>query len=439
MDITHATSWYFPEASGGTEVYIAALATELAELGMSARIVAAREGREADDYWWNETPVHRYPVHPPQRPREVRGEAPHGGFAEFTHHLTENAPSIFHQHAWSYGCGLHHLRFARSIGLPTVLTVHVPSPLCLRGTMMHLGHSACHGIFDQARCADCWLEGRGAGAAVRRLVAAVPMSLSRVACGSGRSRMMSAMGTAWLTRRHGERLREAFELSDRVVAVCDWLFAALRDNGLADDKLVLSRQGVSGIAPSPPRAPPAPRRQPTRFGYLGRADPVKGLHLLIEAFSGLPASLDVEMHVHALVSSEDEGRYLARLMERASADQRIKFLGPLPRDAVADALTRMDALLVPSQWLETGPQVVLEAQATGIAVIGSDLGGISELLRNDPAARLVAHDDLSGWARAIEDFATERRSDAAAEIAPRAVRAMGDVAAEMHSLYQQLA
>ena len=222
MEVTHATAWYFPDASGGTEVYIDGLVGGLNDLGVTTRVLAGRESDEsdgADDYSWNDTPVHRYPVRPPRDSRQVRGDTPHGGFPEFARQLSQCNSEIFHQHAWAYGCGIHHLRFARSLGLRTVLTVHVPSPLCLRGTMLHLGKSACDGVFQRGRCADCWLEGRGAGPLTRRLIAAVPMALSRCASGMAGSRVLSALATEWLTQRHGDRLREAISLCDRIVAV----------------------------------------------------------------------------------------------------------------------------------------------------------------------------------------------------------------------------
>ena len=46
-------------------------------------------------------------------------------------------------------------------------------------------------------------------------------------------------------------------------------------------------------------------------------------------------------------------------------------------------------MVVPSQWLETGPLVVLEAFAAGTPVIGSNLGGIAELVTDGVDGLLV--------------------------------------------------
>ena len=45
---------------------------------------------------------------------------------------------------------------------------------------------------------------------------------------------------------------------------------------------------------------------------------------------------------------------------------------------VIDRLSRYHVVAVPSQWMETGPLVILESFAAGVPVIGSALGGIAD-------------------------------------------------------------
>jgi len=60
-------------------------------------------------------------------------------------------------------------------------------------------------------------------------------------------------------------------------------------------------------------------------------------------------------------------------------------------------LKQYHALVVPSQGLETGPLVVLEAFAAGIPVIGSRLGGISELVINGVDGILLNANSGKDW------------------------------------------
>src|SRR3989442_1723482 len=73
-------------------------------------------------------------------------------------------------------------------------------------------------------------------------------------------------------------------------------------------------------------------------------------------------------------------RYAAELGASIADDARIRILSPLHPDEVVPRLRSYDVVVVPSQCLETGPLVVLEAFAARTPVIGSKLGGISELV-----------------------------------------------------------
>ena len=430
----HASAWYFPQSSGGTEVYVQALASALRELDYESHVLAALDGDREEDYLWHGVPVHRYPVHPPCDAGHLRGERPHGGFDRFRSWLERHRPDVFHQHAWSYGCGIHHLRWARALGIPVAITVHVPGMICLRGTAMNFGRRACDAIFEERRCARCWLQRRGAGPVTREVLGAIPAGLSGLAArGLPASRATSALATRWLTVRHGETMREGFELADRVIAVCEWLHGALRNNGVAQHKLLLSRQGIAEdfVATSEARGRPTPRR----LGFLGREDPVKGLHVLVEAFRHLPPELPVELEVHAV--GEADADYRAELHARVREEPRIHLLPAIERHQIYAVLARFDALMVPSQWMETGPLVVLEAAAAAVPVIGSDLGGVRELVVPGANGWLVAHDDPRAWAGAIEGFV---RGDIVLQsrgTAPR-VRTIKEAATDMHSMYQSL-
>jgi len=93
-----------------------------------------------------------------------------------------------------------------------------------------------------------------------------------------------------------------------------------------------------------------------------------------------------------------------------------------------------DALAVPSLWLETGPLVVLEAQAAGLFVIGSRLGGIAELV-DDSSGLLLQPGNVEVWAEAIGELAAQRSLP---PVRPVDARSMSDVAADMGKIYQGL-
>jgi len=82
--------------------------------------------------------------------------------------------------------------------------------------------------------------------------------------------------------------------------------------------------------------------------------------------------------------------------------------------------------------------VVFEAFAAGIPVLGANLGGIAELVRDGVDGILVAPDDAAAWAAAIERLAEDRRAidELRARIAPP--RTMEAVADDMATLYARM-
>ena len=61
--------------------------------------------------------------------------------------------------------------------------------------------------------------------------------------------------------------------------------------------------------------------------------------------------------------------------------------------------------MVPSQWYEGQPRVILEAFAAGVPVLASRIGGLPELVEDDFNGYLVTPRDEDGWRAAMENVA----------------------------------
>lgn len=120
-------------------------------------------------------------------------------------------------------------------------------------------------------------------------------------------------------------------------------------------------------------APAAPHAG-TRFGYIGRLDPPKGVDVLIDAFKTLQQR-DAELWV----AGNGKPDYEIALRAQAQGDARIRFLG---RVTPGDFYPQVDVVVVPSLWNDILPTVVFEAMAFGKPVIGSRRGGIPEMIRD---------------------------------------------------------
>jgi glycosyltransferase involved in cell wall biosynthesis len=433
--IIESTAFYYPDSSGGTEVYVRSLVSELKRQGVYCIIAAPRPAEVHFQYHYEGAEVFRYPVPKSWYPDEIQGRRQPRKFAIFEGWLGSQRANIYHQHSWTTGCGLWHLWAAKRLGLKTVVTVHVPGNVCMRGTMLLHGRVPCDGKIVPERCASCWLEAKGMPGAAARGLAKVSKWLGPLLW---LPQVGPALAASALSENRRSELQQMTAAADRIVAVCGWLYEALLANDVPPEKLVLSRQGVGNATEVGSFGRRNKDPNVLRFGFLGRWDPVKGVDMLVEAFRRVPESLKVELHICATAAGAASENYRREVQRAAGCDHRIRFSPTKEHEEVGEFFAGIDVLVVPSQWLETGPLVVLEAFAARTPVIGSNLGGIKELVRHEYNGVLVAHDDVDAWTGAMVQLATnptlvERMRN---QIGP--VRTMSDVAQDMATLYHEL-
>jgi glycosyltransferase involved in cell wall biosynthesis len=103
-------------------------------------------------------------------------------------------------------------------------------------------------------------------------------------------------------------------------------------------------------------------RETCTFLYAGRLDAEKGLDVLLRAFARSPGRL-------VIAGSGPEEEEL-----RARADGRVRFAGPLDRDALVPLYAEADAFVLPSRSEPWG-MVLNEAAAAGLPLVATDGAG----------------------------------------------------------------
>lgn len=121
-----------------------------------------------------------------------------------------------------------------------------------------------------------------------------------------------------------------------------------------------------GVEPKPSS------NHPPRFLFVGRFHPLKGTHLLLEAF----ARARIEGADLTLIGTGQEERRLLQLATRLGIASRLSWTGKLPRNELAAHYREHDVLVAPSLY-ESGGLVALEAMAEGLPAIVLNVGGHS--------------------------------------------------------------
>lgn len=141
------------------------------------------------------------------------------------------------------------------------------------------------------------------------------------------------------------------------------------------------------------------------FLFAGRLAPEKGIGTLIRA----AALSGQRLHIAGTGPEEAPLRALAR---QSGAD--VEFLGYLTGTQLHEAIAGAKALVLPSEWYENAPVSLLEAYALGRPVIGANIGGIPELIKENitgMTARPSDPDDLARVLTAMDGLSAQDRGD----------------------------
>lgn len=109
--------------------------------------------------------------------------------------------------------------------------------------------------------------------------------------------------------------------------------------------------------------------------YVGGLSRHKGVHLLINAFKELKQK-NILLHILGKGKDEDEFKRIA------GSDQRILFHGFVPDEELMQLYQKANITAVPSIWYDNSPMVIYESFMAGTPVIGSEIGGIPELIED---------------------------------------------------------
>lgn len=173
---------------------------------------------------------------------------------------------------------------------------------------------------------------------------------------------------------------------DAYIALTPFARRVFVRGGLADERLFVK---PNFVAPDPGVGSHA---EP-HYLFAGRLDRSKGVDVLLDAFS----RTKLPLRIIGTGPMEPEVRAAA-----AVADN-IVYAGTQPRRAVLEEMRDARAIVIPSVWYEGFPFVVVEALATGLPVISSDLPNLRELAAERGAGWTFLAGNGADLARVLQD------------------------------------
>jgi glycosyltransferase involved in cell wall biosynthesis len=135
------------------------------------------------------------------------------------------------------------------------------------------------------------------------------------------------------------------------------------------------------------------------FVCLGTITNNKGVDTCVQALAKIH-------HPDATLTIIGNGPYqeeIEKLSSRLGVAHRVHFLGPLHTSDVIRELNKSTCLLLASR-MDTSPNVITEAHAIGIPVIGTRVGGIPEMIVHEVDGFLVDGNDATTMASYMNDI-----------------------------------
>lgn len=189
-----------------------------------------------------------------------------------------------------------------------------------------------------------------------------------------------AAAEAKFLRAHG-----SYRRIDCYIAPSEFMRSKLIGGGFPANRVLVMRNFLPK-AKKVPIAQGVEEKEPY-FLYFGRLSPEKGVEVLLDAFSAVSDSLPREWRLKIAGTGPLEGE-LKRRVSDPGVSCRIDFLGFRTGGALESLVGGASWTVVPSVWYENMPYSIVESLAAGTPVIGSDLGGIPELVHDEETGLL---------------------------------------------------
>lgn len=294
-------------------------------------------------------------------------------------------PDIIHAHSQkTLMCTI-----GQALHIPVIITSHHGGIVCPAGTLLNFKDEICNVSVSHTNCLPCVLQNIRSGKYwypfMKLLSTEQYISLGKKLETKPFIPFITPIGQAALSINCRQKEWQSIvEGCTRMIAPCHAIKEAMMRNGLDEKKIIVIPHGI----PLPDSISPFSSIENgcIKFFYVGRICYVKGIHVLLQAFSKLIEN-NVELHLIGGAGNKGECRYMAQLQRKYKKDSRIIWHGKVEPEQVFDEIKNMHVLVLPSICLEIFGLNIAESLAMGKVVLATQCGG----------AEMQIEDGSNGW------------------------------------------
>lgn len=321
------------------------------------------------------------------------------------------SPAIVHAHSQK----ALFASLGERLGIPVVVTAHHGGILCPAGTLMNAEDQICQMSLSHAHCLKCCLANIRTGRGWYPMMRLLPEN-RYVKLGRAQKKLpfipfvTPICGTALSIKNKIAEWQTICEKSTRIIAPSNAIADAMCRNGMSRDKVTVIAHGIPKNEEIKNDCPSKlggrahaegisilAHNGKIRFFYVGRICRVKGLHILLEAFSGIANQDKAELHIIGGAGNKGEQRYMEQL-QRKYTSTNIVWHGKVAPSEVFVTIKDFDVMVHPAIFLEVFGLNIAEALAMNKPVLATRCGG----------AEMQIVDGINGWLVAPNDVEAMR-------------------------------
>jgi len=443
MNILLTVPYFFPYSFGGGQIYVLRLSRELHRRGHKVSIITTApwdhpSGDIHYDHWQNEEiSVTAIGINPAAESESDRwSECGYWLKRALRPVILEAKPDLAHLN------GIKPLmtRLCNEIGIPFVITAHHPGFCCPVGSLLTPEESICQNATERNYCILCCCRhktgGRWFGEFLGRMPAFFSQSIGNYFSPIlQKTRLGRGLLFPWLVEQRIKKLHILLHETRLIIAPSQAMGRLLQRNGVPERRIRVVPHGIEPLTSTPTQALAG---RPIRFGFVGRIDRAKGLHVLLKAMELIPRPERAELHIFGEAQAPWDQSYQRESILCYQGKVPVIEHGLIPSDRLQEIYAAIDVLVVPSIYFEVFGLVILEAFSAGRPVIASTSGGPEELVQDGENGLIVPANDPPALSRAIQRLINEPAliETMASHIKP--VRNMVQHVEQLLSVYQEV-
>jgi glycosyltransferase involved in cell wall biosynthesis len=403
---------FFPHSFGGGEIYVYRLAKELLKRNHEVKLLTPAKWEDHEkstepyiikDYTYEDIHVISFLLNPDKISHLERSTG-YGPliFKILKKIISEVSPELIHIN----GLKPTMVTLCNELKIPHVVTSHHTGVVCPAGGLVRYDGNVCKEEINADNCIHCCCIWKRPKWYIGRLMGKIPEWIYEPLGGRLHARnklpyFLRGLITPWIIEESMRQKELVMEKAQLIIAPSYFMKELLLKGKCNPDKIRVIPHGIEPIGRIPMEDI---KGRPIRFAYIGRIDPSKGLHILLEATEILRNGSSCEIHIFGAARNLWDEEYKEKILRAYKGKAQIIDHGLISHNKLSDVYTHVDVLVVSSILPEAFGLVVAEAFSAGRPVIVFNSGALPEQVQQGVSGFITESNDSKFLAEAMQKF-----------------------------------